>query len=230
MRKLLSLIAVLAWMPLPCQQPAPRFLYYYRDSLKLGVDSAYRVIENDGAQICADRHCPNPYIALESLSGPHEVWWLNTFATPGDTARVAKVYATDRELATAFAAITQRKSTLIGTPVQGFAMYRADLSRDRSWSVDRAHFIVVTVTREPRHSDASVWMTADSTLYILRPAHSLGEAQAIVTGTSGRIFAVRPNWSMPAASWVAADPALWHAAPSPRRKPGNEQDLEELQR
>ena len=201
------------------QQPAPRFLYFYRDSLKSGVDSAYRVIENDGAQICADRRCPNPYIALESLSGPHEVWWLNTFATAADTARVAKVYATDRELATALATIAQRKAALIGTPVQGFAMYRRDLSGDRTWSVNGARFVVVTVTPEQRRTEGSVWMTADSTLYILRPAHSLGEAQAMAVGAGARVFAVRPNWSMPAPSWVAADPTFWRAAPSRNLQP-----------
>ncbi|HYL55646.1 MAG TPA: hypothetical protein VEU73_08740 [Gemmatimonadales bacterium] len=32
-----------------------------------------------------------------------------------------------------------------------------------------------------------------------------------------RIFAVRPNWSMPAPEWVAADPDFWRVAPAPRR-------------
>lgn len=213
------LIALLAAPLLPSavlgQPPAPQFLYFYRDSLKLGVDSAYRVIENEGAQICADRRCPNPYIAIESLSGPHEVWWLNTFATSADTARVAKVYATDHELATALAGITQRKAALIGTPVQGFAMYRRDFSRDRTWSLNGARFIAVTVTREHRRAKGTVWMTVDSTLYVLRPVHTLREAEALVHGTDARIFAVRPSWSMPAPSWAAADPTFWRAAPAP---------------
>ncbi len=33
-----------------------------------------------------------------------------------------------------------------------------------------------------------------------------------------RIFAVRPNWSMPAPEWVAADPDFWRLAPAPRPK------------
>jgi hypothetical protein len=85
MRAIILALALLA-PSLRAQGPAPRFMYIYRDSLKRGVDSAYRIIENDGAQICADLRCPNPYLALESLSGPHEAWWLNVFATEADTA------------------------------------------------------------------------------------------------------------------------------------------------
>ena len=217
MREFFLLMAALSCPLLPSpvhgQEAAPRFLYFYRDSLKHGVDSAYRVIENDGAQICADRRCPNPYVAIESLSGSHEVWWLNTFATTADTARVSKRYATDRALSAALGEIAQRKAALIGAPVQGFAVYRRDSSRDRTWSVAGARFIVVTVTRNHERAHGSAWMTSDSTLYVLRPVHGLSEAQALAAGTAARVFAVRPNWSMPAPEWVAADPDFWRAAP-----------------
>jgi hypothetical protein len=212
MRRIILLFALLS-SPLLAQNASPRFMYIYRDSLKQGVDSAYRVIENDGAQVCADRRCPNPYLGLESLTGPHEVWWLNTFATPADTARVAKVYATDRALVTALGAIVRRKAALIGTPVQGFAVYRPNLSRGDSWSVVGARFMVITVTRERRQANGSAWMTADSTMYILRPVHTQSEADALARDSGTRVFAVRPNWSMPAAAWVSADPAFWRAAP-----------------
>ena len=215
MRKLLLLLVLLP-ASLFAQGAAPRFLYVYRDSLKRGVDSAYRAIENDGAQICADHRCPNPYLGLESLTGPHEAWWLNTFATAADTARVAKVYATDHVLASALSGIAQRKAAFIGTPVQGFAVHRPDLSRGPTWSAVGAHFVVVTVTRDRRPADGSVWMTADSTLYVLRPAHTKREADARARGPGARVLAVRPNWSMPDASWVTADPAFWRAAPVPK--------------
>lgn len=215
MRTCLLLLAF-ATAPLIAQEPPPRFLYIYRDSLKEGVDSAYRVIENDGAQICADRRCPNPYLGLESLSGPHEAWWLNAFATPADTLRVARAYATDQTLATLLGQIAQRKAALIGTPVQGFAVYRPDLSRGQTWSVAGARFVMVIVTRDHRPADGSVWMTGDSTIYIVRTVRTSREADTLRRATGARIFAIRPNWSMPAPSWVAADPAFWRAAPKPR--------------
>jgi hypothetical protein len=215
-----AIILLLALLPRPllAQVPAPRFMYIYRDSLKRGVDSAYRVIEDDGARICAELRCPNPYLALESLSGPHEAWWLNVFATEVDTARVARIYATNRALATALDGVARRKAALIGTPVQGFAVYRRDLSRGPAWSVAGARFVVVTVTRDRRAADGSAWAMADSTVYVLRPVPARREADALARQANARVFAVRPNWSMPAPEWVAADPAFWRSAPAPRAR------------
>jgi predicted amidohydrolase len=199
---------------LPAQQAAPRFMYIYIDSLKRGVDSAYGAIENDGAQICADLRCPNPYLAIESLSGAHEAWWLNAFSSEVDTTRVANAYATDRALSEALGMVATRKAGLIGRPVQGFAVYRHDLSRGPAWSVAQARFIVVTVTRRDQPADGSVWAMADSTLYVLRPVRTRREAEALAERDRARVFAVRPNWSMPARQWIAADPDFWRTAPA----------------
>jgi hypothetical protein len=215
MRRLILLVSLIS-SPLLGQARAPRFMYIYRDSLKRGVDSAYSGIEAEAAQICADLRCPNPYIGLESLSGPREAWWLNTFATEADTARVARAYATDRALAARLGAVAQRKAALIGTPVQGFAVYRPSLSRGPAWSLAGARFIVVTVTRALRPTQGSAWMIADSTLYIFRPVRTYRQAKVLVGRTNARIFAVRPNWSMPAREWFAADPEFWRAAPVPK--------------
>lgn len=213
MRAAVAFLLLLAPPPLFGHQAAPRFLYIYRDSLKAGVDSVYRIIEDEGAQICADFRCPNPYLALESLSGPHEAWWVNAFASDADTARVAHAYATNRPLAEALGAIAKRKQTLIGTPVQGFAVARPDLSRGAAWSVAGARFMVVRITRSRRPAEGWVWEMADSTLYVFRPLKTRQQAEA---GAGARIFAVRPNWSMPAPDWVAADRDFWRLAPAPK--------------
>jgi hypothetical protein len=212
-RTIVGLLTLLS-PALLAQTPAPCYAYIYRDSLKRGVDSTYRIIENDGAQICAELRCPNPYIGIESLSGVHEAWWINMFASEADTARVANVYATNRTLSEALDVIARRKATLIGTPVQGFGVYRRDLSRGPAWSIAGARFIVVTITRDHRPADGSVWVMSDSMLYVLRAVRTLREADALAQRNHARVFAVRPNWSMPAAEWVAADPDFWRAAPA----------------
>ena len=217
MRVVLALLLLLPPAAL-AQEPPHRFMYIYRDSLKGGVDSAYRVIEDEAARICADLVCPNPYLALESLSGPHEAWWLNTFATEADTTRVVNAYAANRPLMEALGAVAKRKAPLIGTPIQGYVTYRADLSRGPAWSIAGARFVVVGITRTRRLAAGSVWETADSTLYRLRAVRTRQQAAALARESGARIFAVRPNWSMPAPEWVAADPDFWRLAPAPRRK------------
>jgi hypothetical protein len=211
-------LALLLLLPAPAvaQQAPPRLMYIYRDSLKRGVDSTYRVIEDEAAQICADLECPNPYLGLESLNGPHEAWWLNTFASEADTARVVNAYAANRPLMEALGAVAKRKAPLVGTPINGAAIYRADLSRGPAWSVAGARFLVVTITRRRRPAEGSVWEAADSTLYTFRPARTRELAEAMAGEQAARIFAVRPNWSMPAPGWVAADPVFWRRAPAAR--------------
>jgi hypothetical protein len=190
-------------------------MYIYRDSLKAGVDSRYRTIEDDAARICADLKCPNPYLGLESLSGPHEAWWLNTFATEADTARVGNAYATNRPLMEALDRTAKAKEPLIGQPISGYAVYRPELSRGPSWQVAGARFVLVTIMRARRLAEGSVWEMADSTLYVFRPVHTRQQADALARQTGARLFAVRPNWSMPAPEWIAADRDFWRLAPTP---------------
>lgn len=215
MRGIVGWLLLLA-PPLLAQQPSPRFMYIYRDSLKRGVDSLYRVIEDEAAQVCADRRCPNAYLALESLSGPHEAWWLNVFASEADTTRVVKAYAANRPLMDALNVAAKRKDPLIGTPIKGYALHRADLSRGSAWPVAGARFMVVTVSRNRTAAAGAVWQMMDSTLYTFEPAKTREEADALVGKTGARVFAVRPNWSMPMSEWVAADPRFWKLAPTPR--------------
>jgi hypothetical protein len=203
--------------PLLAQQAPPRFMYIYRDSLKHGVDSAYGAIEDEAAQICADLNCPNPYLGLESLSGPHEAWWLNTFADERDTTRVGKAYA-QKPLMQALGNIAKRKEPLVGMPIQGFAVYRPELSRGPPWSVAGVRFVLVNVTRSGQPSQGSVWEMADSMLYIFRSVRTRRQAEALAREPGTKIFAVRPNWSMPAPEWVAADPTFWRLAPAPKPK------------
>ena len=197
------------------QHTTPKFLFIYRDSLKTGGDSAYRAIENDGAQICADLKCANPYLGLESLTGPHEAWWINAFDDDADTVRVSRAYAGNRPLLDALGDIARRKQAMIGTPVQGFAMFRGERSHGAGWPVAGARFVVATVTRGGAPSAGPAWVSADSTVYAFRFAQTRRQADAMA-GPSDRILAIRPNWSMPAPAWAAADREFWREAPRPR--------------
>jgi hypothetical protein len=78
--------------------------------------------------------------------------------------------------------------------------------------------MVVAVTRSHRPADGSVWEMADSTLYIFRPVRTRAQAEALARARRARVFAVRPNWSMPAPEWVAADPDFWRFAPVPKSR------------
>lgn len=79
-------------IPLVSSTKPPRNLLIYRDTLLPGRAAAYRDIEEDAARICAEMHCPNHHLAIESLTGATEVCWLFWMArTRAEAERLATV-------------------------------------------------------------------------------------------------------------------------------------------
>jgi len=127
-------LAVLVLVMLATQERPPQILQIYRDSVKEGGEAAYKAIEEDAARICADLRFPHPHLAIESLTGPKEVWWLNAFESEADRQQVTEDYTKNPALVAALEGIAKRKEEVTGTPVTVFATYRADLSRGVSWN------------------------------------------------------------------------------------------------
>jgi hypothetical protein len=191
-------------------------LEIYRDSLRPGCEAAFRAVEEDAARMCAELKCPHPHLAIESVTVPREVWWLNAFESEAEKERVSRDYANNRPLTTALDTVGPRKKDLVETPVDVFASYRADLSRGAAWVVTGARFFVVTVTTGDPQTDGWVFEAPDGTRFVFRPAATREQADrlAAAAGRETRVFAVRPYWGMPASEWIAADPEFWNVNPS----------------
>lgn len=205
---------------LAARERAPELLQIYRDPVRPGADEELRRVEEDAARICAELGFPNPHLALESLSGPKEVWWLNTFPSEDARRRVASEYTGNRRLVEALDGIAKRKSGLVSEPVDVLGRYRPDLSRGVVWDPAGARFVVATVRTNAAEHDAAVFETPDGTFFALRPARSRDEAESLArtAGPEARLLEVRPNWGMPAKAWVSADPEFWEASPMSRRR------------
>ena len=198
-------------------------LEIYRDLVKPGAEAAFKVVEEDAARMCAELKCPHPHLAIESVTEPREVWWLNAFESEAEKERVYRDYANNRPLMTALDTIGPRKKDLTGTPVDIFASYRADLSHGAQWTVAGVRFFVVTVTTGDPQADGSVFQAPDGTRFVFRPAATREQADrvAAAAGRETRVFAVRPYWGMPASEWIAADPEFWAGSPMARVRGGN---------
>jgi hypothetical protein len=192
-----------------------QILQIYRDPVKDGHEAEYRIVEEDAARICARLKFPNSHLAIESLSGPKEVWWLNAFASEADRQRVTSDYLSNPALVAALADITKRHEGLTGTPADLLTTYRADLSHGAVWQPAGARFVVATVTKEDRQGGGAVFEAPDGTRYIMKPVRTRDEAdiEAAAAGSETTIFAVRPYWGMPAKEWIAADPEFWKESP-----------------
>ena len=200
-------------------EPTPPRLLIVRDTLVAGQEAAFEAIEREAAGYCASLHCPNVHVAIESLSGPKEVWWLTPFIDEADKQRIVDAYANNVALTTALAGITKRREGVVGTSVEVFTTLRADLSGGTSWEIARARFFVVTITKGTSPIPGSVFETADGTRYIIRLAAAREAADDLARrgGAETTAFAIRPYWGMPAKTWIAADPDFWSANPMARQ-------------
>jgi hypothetical protein len=128
-------------------------------------------------------NCPNPYLALASVTLPREVWWLNTYASQADGNR-SQEYARNTALITAMRELAQRKKSLTSEPIDVIASLRRDLSG--------------AVPRAAKASGA-VFQVAGGRAFVF----------AAALGPGARVFEVRPQWSLPDDKWVARNPELW---------------------
>jgi hypothetical protein len=199
------------------QERPPEILQIVRESIKLGAEAAFRSIEEDAARICAELNCPNSHLAMESLTGPREVWWLTPYESDSDRQRVAVGYAGNHALMTALQNISRRKEGLVEAPIDILATYRSDLTGGASWRIRGTRFFVVTVANRDPPVAGAVFEAPDGTLFIFRSARSRHEADnmSAEASPSGPTipFAVRPYWGMPAKDWIAADPEFWKPNP-----------------
>jgi hypothetical protein len=121
-------------VPLMAQERPPRILQIYRDSLKRGSEAAFKAIEEDAARICADLKCPNPHLAIESLTEPKEVWWLTPYESEAEKQRVATGYANNPALMAALDGIGKRKKdvTAASEPRKGYDRCADAFGRERA--------------------------------------------------------------------------------------------------
>jgi acetyl esterase/lipase len=193
-------------------------LQIFRESVKAGSEAGYRAVEEAAARICAQHRFPNPHLAMEAESGPHEVWWLNAFASEEARQRVTADYEANAELVRALTEHGRRKQGLTEASIDVVTTYRPDLSR-KPWDPAGARFVVVRTAKRELSSDGSVFEAPEGGFYALTPArtHS-GAAKAAAIEPGAIVFAVRPWWGHPAKEWIAADPEFWEANPTASAK------------
>jgi hypothetical protein len=188
-----------------------RLLQIVREPLKSGSEAAYDAIERDQARISKAFGCPHPYLSAETLTGPKEVWWFNAYDSEDDRQQVYDAYAKNAPLLEALQKNGAAKTALTLPPIEVFARFLSHGSGTAPWSVGQGRFLVIAVTRDDLVIGGTVFEGADGTRYIVCAAGTRAEADAARAriGPDATVFAVRPDWSFPDASWIAADPSFW---------------------
>lgn len=135
----------LAWfaglaMQISAQSQPPQILQIYRDFLKSGSHTAYQEVERDIAGVCVELGFPHAYLAIEPLTGPQEVWFLNAWESEAEQKQVAEDYASNGPLAAALESKGKQKARLTSGHVNVFVHYRRPLSGSAPWNMGLARF------------------------------------------------------------------------------------------
>jgi serine-type D-Ala-D-Ala carboxypeptidase/endopeptidase len=198
----------------------PELLLIVQEELKPRSITRYDRLETKIARECVRLQCPHPYLALESVARPKVVWWLNAFASPAEKDRVEQAWQRNEAARQALRTLSQQKKGLTRQPITFLTRYREDLSNAASWKMSGTRFFVLRVTKEESQSGHSVFEAPDGRLFVFAPAPSRQEAdrQAKLAGPGAQVLAVQPRWSLPAETWIVADPEFWKSNPTAAQK------------
>lgn len=132
--------------------PPPAVLQIGREFMRPGKAQAVAQIERDGVAEAARLNNPHPWLALASVSGRDDHWFLSGYdsyaAVDQEYERVGAIPAVAR----LFAEMPGRKAELLIEPRIVFARYREDLSYSRGLTAAHTRFFLVTTVQiHPGH-------------------------------------------------------------------------------
>lgn len=131
--------------------PPPALLQIYRDPVKPAKMPEYSRIEGEAAQARA-RASTWPYLAIQSITGPQEVWFISGFDSYAALERSAEPFARNAMLTAELNRLLEAKTSLVADPRAVYAHYREDLSSNAGLVQPHTRFFTVTiVTVRPGH-------------------------------------------------------------------------------
>jgi hypothetical protein len=200
------------------QEETPQFLLIVRERLRAGSEEAYDKNELQLATVCATLKCPHPYLALATITGPKEVWWLNAFASQHERDGLDASYASNEPLMSAMRPLGRRKEDFRESITSTMTEFRRDLSGDTVLRIAGARFLVINTAQDERVVTGAVFQAADGKRFVIASANNRDVAEALARQfeAGAIILAVQPQWSFPAESWIDADPGFWRVNPVAR--------------
>jgi hypothetical protein len=173
------------------QARPPQILYISRDYLKADAVAANRKLERRAEHLCRTLDFTHPYLTIESVSGPAEMWYLNGFDSQAEVEKLTREYQQNTKLLAALNDITQQKVALKRQgSTEEFAHYRADLSRGDPWIIGRGRFFVIIFFDGEPPLNGTVFEMKDGSKMLVRTAQSSSDAHVLASsaGSTARVF------------------------------------------
>jgi hypothetical protein len=173
------------------QARPPQILYISRDYLKADAVAPNRKLERGAEDLCRTLGFTHPYLTIESVSGPAEMWYLNGFDSQAEVENLTREYQQNPKLLAALNDITQQKVALKRQDsTEEFAYYRSDLSSGDPWIIGHGRFFVIVFFGGNPPLSGTVFEMKDGSRILVRTAKSPSEAHvlAAAAGSTARIF------------------------------------------
>ena len=173
------------------QTRPPQILFVSRDYLKADAVAANRKLEKRAEDLCRTLGFTHPYLTIESVSAPAEMWYLNGFDSQAEVDKLTREYQQNTKLLAALNEITQRKVALKRQDsTEEFADYRSDLSSGDPWIIGRGRFLVILFFDRDPPVHGTVFEMKDGSRMLVRTTQSSSEARALAAsaGSTARVF------------------------------------------
>ena len=173
------------------QARPPQILYIARDYLKADAVAANRKLERRAEDLCRTLGFTHPYLTIESVFGPAEMWYLNGFASGAEVEKLRREYQQNTKLLAALDDITRQKVPLKRSEsTDEFVNYRPDLSRGDPWIIGRGQFFVIVLFDGDPPMNGTVFEMKDGSKMLVRTTQTSSEARdlAASAGSTARVF------------------------------------------
>ena len=173
------------------QARPPQILEIYRDYLKPDAVAANRKLEKRAENLCRTLDFRHPYLTIESVSAPAEMWYFNGFESQAEIEMLGREYQKNTKLMAALNQIVQQKAPLKrAESTDEFAHYRPDLSSGDPWIIGRGEFLVIVFFNGEPPLNSTVFEMKDGSRMLVRTTRTSTEARALASsaGSTARIF------------------------------------------
>jgi hypothetical protein len=170
-------------------QPAP-ILFIYREEVKPGGMGKLVHIEEEAASFCAKMHCPNPYVAISSFTGPNEIWWINGFDSAETMEKVWRDYAANAEISSYLDTVAGQKADLVFPSRTLLARFREDLSFSSGMTFAYTRFVSIAVVQIRPGGVASFEKVRNSVKGALQRSGRMQWVYQVTSGTEDTTFLV----------------------------------------
>jgi len=173
------------------QARPPQILEISRDYLKPDAVAANRKLERRAEDLCRTLGFTHPYLTIESVSGPAEMWYLNGFDSEAEVETLRLEFQQNTKLLAALDDITRQKVRLKrSASTDEFVNYRSDLSRGDPWIIGQGQFFVIVSFDGDPPMNGTVFEMKGGSRVLVRMTHTSSEARdlAASAGSTAKVF------------------------------------------